>query len=75
MDRTVFEAHSNNAQASPICIHQQIDGKILNEPVDLYNHAMDAGRYAMESLKPNKKPIMPMTMMGGIKPYYPSIGI
>lgn len=28
------------------------DGKIINEPQDFLNHAMDAGRYAMESLKP-----------------------
>ena len=28
------------------------DGKILNEPMDMWNHAMDAGRYAMESNKP-----------------------
>lgn len=28
------------------------DGRIINEPIDLYNHTMDAGRYAMESLKP-----------------------
>jgi phage terminase large subunit len=28
------------------------DGRIINEPIDMYNHAMDAGRYAMESLKP-----------------------
>lgn len=28
------------------------DGRILNDPIDLYNHAMDAGRYAMESLRP-----------------------
>jgi phage terminase large subunit len=30
------------------------DGRILNEPLDIYNHSMDAGRYAMESLKPNQ---------------------
>lgn len=27
------------------------DGRILNEPIDLYNHSMDAGRYAMETLR------------------------
>jgi phage terminase large subunit len=26
------------------------DGKILNEPIGIWNHAMDAGRYAMETL-------------------------
>jgi phage terminase large subunit len=28
------------------------NGKIINEPQDLWNHCMDAGRYAMESNKP-----------------------
>lgn len=28
------------------------DGKILNEPIDFMNHAMDAGRYGMETLRP-----------------------
>lgn len=50
------------------------DGKIINEPVDLFNHAMDGGRYAMESLKPNRQAI-PTTVQGGIKPYYPSLGL
>jgi phage terminase large subunit len=50
------------------------DGKIINEPVDLFNHAMDAGRYAMESLKPNRQAI-PTTVQGGVKQYYPSLGI
>jgi phage terminase large subunit len=27
------------------------DGRIINEPIDINNHAMDAGRYAMESLR------------------------
>jgi phage terminase large subunit len=31
------------------------DGRIINEPVDLFNHAMDAGRYAMESLRAFRK--------------------
>lgn len=30
------------------------DGRIINEPIEIYNHAMDAGRYAMESLKPSQ---------------------
>lgn len=29
------------------------DGKIINEPQDFLNHLLDAGRYAMESLKSN----------------------
>lgn len=29
------------------------NGKIINEPQDFMNHLLDAGRYAMESLKPN----------------------
>lgn len=28
------------------------NGKILNEPMDIWNHALDAGRYALESNKP-----------------------
>lgn len=28
------------------------DGKIINEPQDFLNHAMDGGRYGMESLRP-----------------------
>jgi phage terminase large subunit len=27
-------------------------GETLNEPIDMWNHGMDAGGYAMESLKP-----------------------
>src|ERR1017187_3346002 len=30
------------------------DGRILNEPIDLNNHAMDAIRYALESLRPEE---------------------
>lgn len=30
------------------------EGKVLNEPQDFMNHAMDAGRYGMESLKPSE---------------------
>jgi phage terminase large subunit len=32
------------------------DGRIINEPIDIYNHGMDAGRYGMESLKPKEDP-------------------
>jgi phage terminase large subunit len=34
------------------------DGKILNVPIDLFNHGMDGGGYAMESLMP-KEPTKP----------------
>lgn len=52
------------------------DGRILNEPVDIYNHAMDAGRYAMESLKPNNKPVPILTaVQGGVQPYFPELGL
>lgn len=30
------------------------DGSIINEPQDFLNHALDAGRYGMESLKPKE---------------------
>jgi phage terminase large subunit len=33
------------------------DSKVINEPIDMFNHAMDAGRYAMESLKPTEQAI------------------
>lgn len=51
------------------------DGKILNEPTDLYNHAMDALRYALQSLKPKPLTSGPTAVQGGIKNYYPEIGI
>jgi phage terminase large subunit len=51
------------------------DGKILNEPLDIYNHSMDGGRYAMESLKPKKTATSPSGPVGGVKPYYPQLGI
>lgn len=50
------------------------DGKILNTPLDLYNHAMDAGRYALQSLKPKKKITIPV-VQGGVPNYYPELGI
>ena len=50
------------------------DGRILNEPLDIYNHAMDAGRYALENLKP-KESFVPTIVQGGVKPYFPSLGI
>ncbi len=51
------------------------DGKILNEPLDIYNHAMDGGRYAMESLKPKKPVTTPSGPVGGVKPYYPELNL
>jgi len=30
------------------------DGEMINTPKDLWNHAMDGGRYAMESLRPQE---------------------
>lgn len=50
------------------------DGKILNVPIDIYNHAMDAIRYGMESLKPKKKAVV-MPTVTGVKSYYPELGI
>lgn len=39
---------------------QDRDGKILNVPIDEFNHAMDAGRYAMQSLKPHEPKYKPI---------------
>src|SRR6266404_683524 len=51
------------------------DGRVINEPVDIYNHAMDAGRYAMESLRPNKKVAPVPVSTGGVAKYFPELGI
>lgn len=51
------------------------DGKILNVPIDINNHAMDALRYAIASLKPKKKTNTPAVVQGGIKPYFPELGL
>lgn len=32
-------------------------GETINTPIDMFNHGMDAGRYAMESLKPTVKEV------------------
>lgn len=49
------------------------DGKILNEPIDLNNHAMDAGRYATESIhKANF--VIPTGVQGGAKPMDARLG-
>lgn len=51
------------------------DGKILNEPVDLNNHTMDALRYGLQTLK-QKKPSTPApAQVGGVPNYYPELGI
>lgn len=50
------------------------DGRILNEPIDANNHAMDALRYALANLKPKQQYIPPKSV-GGVKSYYPSLGI
>lgn len=46
------------------------EGKIINEPEDIWNHHMDAIRYGMESLKPTIPKPQP-TDFGGIKSYIP----
>ena len=49
------------------------DGKIINEPIDMNNHAMDAGRYATESI--HKAGVnIPTTVQGGAKPFYNELG-
>lgn len=32
-------------------------GETINTPIDMWNHLLDAGRYAMESLKPNESKV------------------
>ena len=49
------------------------DGKIINEPSPIFNHHMDAIRYAVASRRPTH--IKPQTDFGGIKSLYPEIGI
>lgn len=49
------------------------DGKIINEPIDMNNHAMDAGRYATESIHKAGVSI-PTTVQGGAKPFYQELG-
>lgn len=51
------------------------DGRILNEPLDIYNYTMDAGRYAMENLRTNKPTAILTAVQGGIQPYFPELGI
>ena len=50
------------------------DGKVLNVPEGLWNHAMDAGRYAMASII--KQPVFVMPpQTKPVKSYYPEIGL
>lgn len=49
------------------------DGKVVNEPQDFLNHAMDAIRYGLDSFKMPAS-FVQQTDYGGIKPYYPGIG-
>lgn len=48
------------------------DGKILNVPVDVWNHFMDAIRYAL--VIPKQKQWTPPTDVGGVKPFFEGIG-
>ncbi len=49
------------------------DGRIINEPIDMNNHAMDAGRYATESLHKLSMNI-PTGVQGGAKPFDLKLG-
>jgi phage terminase large subunit len=46
------------------------DGKIINEPPEYLNHAMDAIRYGFDGFCP--APTKPITTFGGINPYIPN---
>lgn len=48
------------------------DGKIINEPQDFMNHAMDAIGYGLDTFKPHG--FVQNNNVGGVKPYYPGIG-
>lgn len=50
------------------------DGRIINVPIDLNNHAMDGGRYATETLGERKKQPMTNKDVGGVKQYILGIG-
>ena len=49
------------------------EGRILNVPESIWNHAMDAGRYAMTSII--KQPRKFAEASAPLKPYYPTIGL
>lgn len=44
------------------------EGKIINEPQEFLNHAMDAVRYGMDPFKP--APFKMNTEVGGVKPFF-----
>src|SRR6266496_24646 len=50
------------------------DDKTINEPSPIWNHHMDAIRYALESFK-DKKPYEQPTSFGGVRPLYEELGI
>ena len=50
------------------------DGKILNIPEGIWNHSMDAGRYAMSSIIKQPSTIIPPAS-SPVLPYYPEIGV
>lgn len=47
------------------------EGKIVNEPQDFLNHAMDAVRYGLDSFK--KTGFKMPTEVGGVKPFMPGV--
>lgn len=49
------------------------DGRIINEPIDLNNHAMDAGRYATETIH-KAGMVIPTGVQGGAKPMDAKLG-
>lgn len=53
---------------------QDKDGRILNVPIDAFNHCMDAGRYAMQSLKPHQTTKY-MPIPDDYSPMFPDIGV
>jgi len=48
------------------------NGKVVNEPSPIWNHAMDSVRYSLESLKATA-PRPPQTDFGGVKGYLPGM--
>jgi len=48
------------------------NGKVVNEPSPIWNHAMDSVRYSLESLKATA-PRPPQTDFGGVKSYLPGM--
>lgn len=49
------------------------DGRIINEPIDLNNHAMDAGRYGMEDIS-KAGIVIPAGVIGGARPMDAKLG-